>query len=155
MWYHTHVTWIFGFHSSLILLFIFLSNYPRMGEGGYGSSVLITRMLLSYMTLVLISDLTAFSTTFVLRTLVSMGMVSSATSSYKFPLLSSPVLAQVACVAIHRFSCPHLTSSLYGCDGKMNFSAYSSPYSSNFLSSSHTSYFLPPMCVIYSLRHPQ
>lgn len=103
MWYHTYVTWIFGFHSSLILFFIFLSNHPRMGESGYGSSVLITQMLLSYMTLVLISDLTAFSTTFVLRTLVSMGMVSSAISSYKFPLLSSPVSAQVACVAIHRF----------------------------------------------------
>lgn len=70
MWYHTYVTWILGFHSSLILFFIFLSNYPRMGEGVYGSSVFITQMLLSYMTSVLASDLTAFSTTFVLRTLV-------------------------------------------------------------------------------------
>lgn len=95
MWYHTYVTWILRFHSSLILFFIFLSIHPRMGEDEYGSSVLITQMLLGYMTLVLISVLTAFSSTFVLRTLVSMGMVSSAVSSYKFSLLFS-VSAQVA-----------------------------------------------------------
>lgn len=101
-----------------------------------------------------------------------MGMVSSAISSYKFSLLSSAVSAQVACVAIHRPSCSHLTSILYGCDGQMrqnvlsamqnayrngsldkwnqNFSAFSLPYSSNFLSSSHTHYFLLPTCVIYT-----